>query len=41
METAAPVGSIAVTEVTRKLSEEYFIQKPLGATKVRRSTFTK
>ena len=45
MQTAAPVGSIAVSENTRKLCEGYFILKPLGATRVRvsatRSTFTK
>src|SRR5208283_3950225 len=35
MQTAAPVGSIAVTEATRKLCEGYFTLKPLGATKVR------
>jgi len=35
MQTAAPVGSIAVTEATRKLCEGYFILKPLGATKVK------
>ena len=35
MQTAAPVGSIAVTEGTRKLCEGYFILKPLGATKVK------
>ncbi len=35
METAAPVGSIAVTEATRKLCEGYFILRPLGATKVK------
>src|SRR5208337_4972593 len=34
MQTAAPVGSIAVSEATRKLCEGYFILKPLGATKV-------
>jgi class 3 adenylate cyclase len=35
MQTVAPVGSIAVSEATRKLCEGYFILKPLGATKVR------
>jgi predicted ATPase/class 3 adenylate cyclase len=35
MQTAAPVGSIAVTAATRKLCEGYFILKPLGATKVK------
>ena len=35
MQTAAPVGSIAVTEVTQNLCEGYFILKPLGATKVK------
>ena len=35
IQTAAPVGSIAVTEATRKLCEGYFIPKPLGATKVK------
>ena len=35
MQTAAPVGSIAVSENTRKLCEGYFILKPLGATKVK------
>jgi class 3 adenylate cyclase len=35
MQTAAPVGSIAVSENTRKLCEGYFILKPLGATRVR------
>jgi class 3 adenylate cyclase len=35
MQTAAPVGSIAVTEATRKLCEGHFILKPLGATKVK------
>src|SRR5579863_2148794 len=35
MQTAAPVGSVAVTENTRKLCEGYFILKPLGATKVK------
>jgi hypothetical protein len=33
MQTAAPVGSIAISEATRKLCEGYFILKPLGATK--------
>ena len=35
MQTAAPVGSIAVTEATRQLSEGYFTLKSLGATRVR------
>jgi len=35
MQTAAPVGSIAVSEATRKLCEGYFILKSLGATKVK------
>ncbi len=35
MQTAAPVGSIAVSEATHKLCEGYFILKPLGATKVK------
>ena len=35
MQTAAPVGSIAVSENTRRLCEGYFILKPLGATRVR------
>ena len=35
MQTAAPVGSIAISEATRKLCEGYFILKPLGATKVK------
>jgi len=35
MQTAAPVGSIAVSEGTRKLCEGYFVLKPLGATKVK------
>ena len=35
MQTAAPVGSIAVTEATRKLCEGYFMLKPLGATRVK------
>src|SRR5690348_14487074 len=35
MQTAAPVGSIAVSEVTRRLCEGYFILKPLGATTVK------
>jgi class 3 adenylate cyclase/tetratricopeptide (TPR) repeat protein len=35
MQTAAPVGSIAVSENTRSLCEGYFIFKPLGATKVK------
>jgi class 3 adenylate cyclase/tetratricopeptide (TPR) repeat protein len=35
MQTAAPVGAIAVSEVTRRLCEGYFILKPLGATRVK------
>ena len=35
MQTAAPVGSIAVSENTRRLCEGYFILNPLGATKVK------
>src|SRR5579864_2404413 len=35
MQTAAPVGSIAVSEATRRLCEGYFILKPLGPTKVK------
>src|SRR5579863_9157541 len=35
MQTLAPIGSIAATEVTRKLCEGYFILKALGATKVK------
>ncbi|HLI81659.1 MAG TPA: adenylate/guanylate cyclase domain-containing protein [Candidatus Binataceae bacterium] len=35
MQTAAPVGSIAVTEGTRKLCEGYFILNPLGPTRVK------
>src|SRR6266852_4831801 len=35
MQTAAPVGSIAVSEATRRLCEGDFILKPLGATKVK------
>ena len=35
MQTAAPVGSIAVSENTRKLCEGYFILKSLGATRVK------
>src|SRR5713101_2244349 len=35
MQTAAPVGSIAVSEATRKLCQGYFILKPLGATKIK------
>ena len=35
IQTAAPVGSIAVSDATRKLCEGYFILKPLGATRVR------
>jgi class 3 adenylate cyclase/predicted ATPase len=35
MQTVAPIGSIAVSEASRKLCEGYFILKPLGATKVK------
>jgi class 3 adenylate cyclase len=35
MQAAAPVGSIVVSEVTRKLCEGYFILKSLGTTKVK------
>src|SRR5262249_42682587 len=35
MQIAAPVGSIAVTETTRSLTEDYFALKPLGATRVK------
>jgi class 3 adenylate cyclase/tetratricopeptide (TPR) repeat protein len=35
MQTAAPVGSIAVSENTRRLCEGYFNLKPLGATRVK------
>jgi class 3 adenylate cyclase len=35
MQTAAPVGSIAVSEATRRLCEGYFMLKPLGATRVK------
>ena len=35
MQTAAPVGSIAVSESTRKLCEDYFVLRPIGATKVK------
>ena len=35
MQAVAPVGSIAVTEATRKMCEGYFILKPLGPTKVK------
>ena len=35
MQTAAPVGSIAVSENTRRFCEGYFVLKPLGATKVK------
>jgi class 3 adenylate cyclase/predicted ATPase len=35
MQTAAPVGSIAVSDTTQKLCEGYFVLKPLGATKVK------
>jgi class 3 adenylate cyclase len=35
MQTLAPIGSIAATEVTRNLCEGYFILKAPGATKVK------
>ena len=35
MQAVAPVGSIAITEATRKLCEGYFGLKPLGPTKVK------
>src|SRR5579863_7993553 len=35
MQSIARIGSIAVSEVTRKLVEGYFALKPLGATKVK------
>ncbi len=35
MQSAAPVGSIAVSENTRRLCEGYFILKALGATRVK------
>jgi class 3 adenylate cyclase/tetratricopeptide (TPR) repeat protein len=35
MQTAAPIGSIAISEATRKLCEGYFTLKPLGATRVK------
>src|SRR5271154_254806 len=35
MQAVAPVGSIAITEATRKLCEGYFVLKPLGPTKVK------
>jgi class 3 adenylate cyclase len=35
MQTLAPIGSIAATEVTRKLCEGYFTFKPLGPTRVK------
>jgi class 3 adenylate cyclase len=35
MQTPAPVGSVAVTEATRKLCERYFVLKALGATRVK------
>jgi predicted ATPase len=35
MQTAAPVGSIAVSEATRRPCKGYFILKPLGATRVK------
>jgi class 3 adenylate cyclase len=35
MQTAAPVGSIAVSENTRRLCEGYFTLKPLAATRVK------
>src|SRR6202521_3817187 len=35
LQTEAPVGSIVVSEATRKLCEGYFTLKPLGATRVK------
>jgi class 3 adenylate cyclase len=35
MQAVAPVGSIAITEATRKLCEGYFVLKPLGPTRVK------
>jgi class 3 adenylate cyclase/predicted ATPase len=35
MQTAAPVGSIAITEATRSLTEGYFMLKSLGATRIK------
>src|SRR5260370_12982591 len=35
MQTAAPVGSIAVTDVTRKLCEGYFTLNAMGPTRVK------
>jgi predicted ATPase len=35
MQAVAPVGSIAITDTTRKLCEGYFALKPLGKTKVK------
>ena len=45
MQAAAPTGSIAISEQTRKLCEGYFILKPLGRPESKasasRSTFTR
>jgi hypothetical protein len=35
MQAVAPTGSIAVSEISRRLCEGYFILKPLGPTKVK------
>jgi hypothetical protein len=35
MQTAAPVGSIAVTDATRRLCEGYFTLRALGVTRVK------
>jgi class 3 adenylate cyclase len=35
MQTAAPVGSITVSEATRRHCEGYFILKPLGASRIK------
>ena len=35
LQTLAPVGSIAVTDATRKLSDGYFTFKPLGPTQIK------
>src|SRR5258708_38830730 len=35
MQVVAPTGSIAVSEISRRLCEGYFILKPLGPTKVK------
>jgi adenylate cyclase len=35
MQTLAPIGSIAATDVTRKLCEGYFTFKALGPTKIK------